>query len=96
MDSLACLAAGNAVLKHVATTTDLHAERSSIMSRLAELDLTIKQAQWHLHETRELIDRMRKHYLEILDKLGDAEREQASLLTDAARLFDVRDPACTA
>jgi 3'-phosphoadenosine 5'-phosphosulfate sulfotransferase (PAPS reductase)/FAD synthetase len=51
------------------------AERSSNMSRLAELDLIIKQTQWHLQETLELIDRMRKHYLDILDKLSDAERE---------------------
>jgi hypothetical protein len=63
------------------------ADHSSIISRLAELDLIIKQAQSHMHETLELMDRMRAHYLHIQEKLSDAEREQASLLTEAQRLF---------
>jgi len=69
----------------------LSAERSSMMSRLAELDLIINQSQWHLQETLQLIDRMRVHYLHIQEKLSEAEGERASLLTQAARLFDVSD-----
>jgi chromosome segregation ATPase len=69
----------------------LAAERSSVMSRLAELDLIIKQTQQDLHETLQLIDRLREHYLHIQDKLSDAESEQASLLTRATRLWDAGD-----
>lgn len=69
----------------------LAAERSSVMSQLAEVDLIIKQAQWDLHETLELIDRLRAHYIHIQDKLNVAERQRASLLTEAARLFDACD-----
>jgi uncharacterized membrane-anchored protein YhcB (DUF1043 family) len=60
-----------------------------MMTRLAELDLIIKQAQLHLRETLELIDRMRAHYLQIQETLSDAEREHASLLAEAARCFAV-------
>lgn len=67
------------------------AERSSMISRLSELDITITQSQWHLQETLQLIDRLRAHYLHIQEKLSDAERERASLLPEAARLFDVGD-----
>jgi hypothetical protein len=67
-------------------------DRSSIMSRLAEVDLIIKQTQSNLHETLELIDQLREHYLRIQEKLSDAEREQAALLREASRLFDASDP----
>jgi hypothetical protein len=66
-------------------------DRSSIMRRLAEVDLIIKQTQSNLHETLELIDRLREHYLRIQEKLSDAEREQAALLTEASRFFDASD-----
>lgn len=67
------------------------AERSSMISRLSELDITITQSQWHLQETLQLIDRLRAHYLHIQEKFSDAERQRALLLTEVARLFDVSD-----
>ena len=59
-----------------------------MISRLAELDLIIKQTQCDLRETLALIDRLREHYLQIQDRLGDAEREHALLLTKAVPVSD--------
>jgi hypothetical protein len=63
----------------------LASDGSSILSRLAELDLIVEQTRRGLYETLELIDRMREHYLHLQGRLSDAEREQASLLAEAAR-----------
>ena len=58
----------------------------AIMSRLAALDLIIKQGRRDLDETLELIERLREQCIDIERRVVDAVREQASLLTQAERL----------
>jgi hypothetical protein len=66
----------------------LAADVSSIMSRLAALDLIVEQTRRDMFETLELIDRMREHYLHLQGKFSDAEREQASLVAEATRFYN--------